>query len=293
MCVFRSHFGLAIDMKLLWLPFCLVKADWSATINVAGMQRTLSQMMTKEFLLISRGTEVSETKRGLKESMWSFNSTLYALMLGDASREILPAPNGQVAHALEEVLAIWRPMEELLRVNVDTVRSVEGSVNMVVLEALSSMNVPLLDASDVVVKALVDAAQVAGASTNGLVQDIAGRQRTLIQRLAKGILFLSQGVAMSFNMKAFRDTKDLFEASHQGIIEGVPFVGLPVLRQVCTLHQMWEVSSYYQKLRPLLIGITNAETPSMNQAAAEAVVDEVIQLVDPLFAAMAEAAPWR
>lgn len=279
-------------MKLPWLLLCcqLANGDWSTTINVAGMQRTLSQMMTKEFLLISRGMEVSEAKLSLKESMSSFNGTLYALMTGDASRDILAAPNGQVAQALEEVQKVWRPMAELLRTNVDTVRSPEGAVNMVVLEALSSMNVPLLDASDVVLKALVDAAQVAGAATNGLVQDIAGRQRTLIQRLAKGILFLSQGVAMSFNMEAFRDTKDLFEASHQGIIEGVPFVGLPVLRQVCTLHQMWEVSSYYQKLRPLLIGITNAETPSMSQAAAEAVVDEVIHLVDPLFAAMAEAA---
>lgn len=30
--------------------------------------------------------------------------------------------------------------------------------------------------------------------------------------------------------------------------------GLPVLRQVCTLHQMREVTFYYQKLRPLLTG---------------------------------------
>ena len=34
----------------------------------------------------------------------------------------------------------------------------------------------------------------------GLAQDIAGRQRSLIQRLATGILFLAQGVSMSFNM---------------------------------------------------------------------------------------------
>lgn len=40
---------------------------------------------------------------------------------------------------------------------------------------------------------LMKKANLQGASTNGLVQDIAGRQRTLIQRLAKGILFLSQG----------------------------------------------------------------------------------------------------
>jgi hypothetical protein len=30
---------------------------------------------------------------------------------------------------------------------------------------------------------------------------------------------------MSFNMEAYRDTKSLFEASHEGIIQGVPFAG--------------------------------------------------------------------
>ena len=48
-----------------------------------------------------------------------------------------------------------------------------------------------------------------GATTNGLVQNIAGRQRTLIQRLAEGVLLLAQNVAMSKNMVAFQDTKIL------------------------------------------------------------------------------------
>ena len=41
--------------------FCLPllhDAGWAETIDRAGMQRTLSQMMTKEFLLISRGMQV-------------------------------------------------------------------------------------------------------------------------------------------------------------------------------------------------------------------------------------------
>jgi len=253
------------------------------------MQRTLSQMMTKEFLLISRGTHVAEYKVKLHESMSSFNSTLYGLMHGDSARDIIPAPNSQVANALQQVLTEWTPMHRLLRNNIDTVRRSDGWVDMLVLEELNSRNVPLLDTSDAVVKALVDAAQVSGASTNGLVQDIAGRQRTLIQRLAKGILLLSQGVAMSFNMEAYRSTKSLFEASHDGIIQGVPFAGLPVLRQVCTLHQMREVTFYYQKLRPLLTGITNADTPSTSQKAADAVAEEVVELVDPLFYAMVDA----
>lgn len=52
------------------------------TINQAGMQTTLSQMMTKEFLLISRGTKVSMYKSMLFSSMQRFNSTLHALRVG-------------------------------------------------------------------------------------------------------------------------------------------------------------------------------------------------------------------
>lgn len=273
----------------LMLLVSLANAGWPETINLAGMQRTLSQMMTKEFLLISRGTSVAEYKVKLQESMSSFNSTLYGLMTGDPARDIIPAPNSQVVTALQKVLVEWLPMEELLRTNVDTVRRSDGTIDMPVLEELNSRNVPLLDTSNAVVKALVDAAQVSGETTNGLVQDIAGRQRTLIQRLAKGILLLSQGVAMSFNMEACRDTKSLFEASHEGIIQGVPFAGLPVLSDICTLHQMREVSFYYQKLRPLLTGITNADTPSSSQTAADAVAEEVVELVDPLYFSMVEA----
>lgn len=94
---------------------------------------------------------------------------------------------------------------------------------------------------------------------------------------------------MTFNMKAYSNTKILFETSHDGIIQGVPFAGLPVLTSLCTIHQMREVSFYYEQLRPLLTGITNADTPSTSQKAADAVAEEVVDLVDPLFSAMVEA----
>ncbi|CAE7030159.1 unnamed protein product [Symbiodinium natans] len=274
---------------LFFVVLARCQADWAETINLAGMQRTLSQMMTKEFLLISRGTDVEDNKRKLSESMASFDSTLNALLVGDSARGILAAPNQQVVTALENVNAVWVTMEALLRDNVDTVRHADGSLDMIVLEALSTQNVPLLDTSNEVVQAIVDAAKVSGATTNGLVQDIAGRQRTLIQRLAKGILFLAQGVAMTFNMQAYRNTKSLFETSHDGIIQGVPFAGLPVLDKLCTLHQMTEVSFYYAQIRPYLTGITNADTPSASQAAADEVAEEMCELTDPLFDAMVEA----
>ena len=104
-------------------------------------------------------------------------------------------------------------------------------------------------------------------------------------------------------------------------------VAVKVLNKVCTLHQMshsqgrdnlsgevccWislalvgEVSYYYAllrpfgkemrcvfPLRPLLTGITNADTPSKSQLAADEVAEEVVELVDPLYFAMVDAVSW-
>ena len=38
-------------------------------------------------------------------------------------------------------------------------------------------------------------------------------------------------------------------------------------------------------------GITNADTPSSSQTAADAVAEEVVELVDPLYFSMVEAVP--
>ncbi|CAK9113868.1 Uncharacterized protein SCF082_LOCUS52759 [Durusdinium trenchii] len=67
-----------------------------------------------------------------------------------------------------------------------------------------------------------------------------------------------------------------------------------VLDQVCTLHQMYEVSYYYySQMRPLLTEITNARTATASQAAAEHVVEQVLELMDPLFVSMVKAVPWK
>ncbi|CAE7240450.1 unnamed protein product, partial [Symbiodinium necroappetens] len=167
----------------------------------------------------------------------------------------------------------------------DSVRSLDGSINVPVLEAVSSQNGPLLDASNVVVGGLVDAAKVSGASTNGLVQDIAGRQRTYIQSLCLKALLVSQGVSLVENKASLKETKLLFEASHAGIIEGVPFAGVPVLTNVCTLHQMSEVTFYYSKVRPLVSEILNAHTVQSSQDA-QRLAQEIANLTEMLFSSM-------
>lgn len=253
---------------------------------MAGLQRTLSQRMSKEFLLISLGIDGDVNKAKLQQSVHDFNSTLYALIWGDPQQGIVAAPNVRVEENLQKVLHLWVPFEILLTSSMDSVRSLDGSINVPVLEAVSSQNGPLLDASNVVVGGLVDAAKVSGASTNGLVQDIAGRQRTYIQSLCLKALLVSQGVSLVENKASLKETKLLFEASHAGIIEGVPFAGVPVLTNVCTLHQMSEVTFYYSKVRPLVSEILNAHTVQSSQETAQRLAQEIANLTEMLFSSM-------
>ena len=120
------------------------------------------------------------------------------------------------------------------------------------------------------------------------------------------------GVSMSFNMVAYRDTKflgcscwcflflqnfwklrDLFEASHHGIIEGpenhrnvrrfesktkkkavvfapgVPFAGLPVLKNLCTIHQMSEAPRTGRKPSQFLFNVLKPASGELFLCATE------------------------
>lgn len=281
-------FSLLLTMGLP-LSHAATNEEWGHTINIAGLQRTLSQVMSKEFVLVSMGIDRDANKAKLQQTMQKFNTTLHALVSGDPARGILGAPNQKVLDSLQDVIDLWSPFEELLRQNVDSVRFSDGSANRAVLEAVSAQNVKLLAASGVVVAGFVDAAKVAGASTNGLVQDIAGRQRSFIQSICLQSLLIGQGILLTRNKAALKETKLMFEASHQGIIEGVPFAGLPVLTSMCTLHQMSEVTYYYTSFRPMINEILNAHTAESSQETARRLAPQIAGLTEPLFQAMVEA----
>ena len=53
----------------LSLVHSATNAEWGNSINMAGMQRTLSQRMSKEFLLVSLGIDTGTNKVKLQQSV--------------------------------------------------------------------------------------------------------------------------------------------------------------------------------------------------------------------------------
>lgn len=148
---------------------------------------------------------------------------------------------------------------------------------------------PVLVKSNVVVGRLVDAAQSAGAPTNGLVVDTAGRQRTLIQRMCKEALLIGLGSSITTNVGRLKGTQLLFLNSHGGIVEGATWAGVPVLNKLCTMHQMREVTYNMQVFSPLLNQILNAHTASESQNIANTLAKQISDMSVPLFSSMVRA----
>jgi len=172
---------------------------------------------------------------------------------------------------------------------VDTVRDASGTVDLVVLEQVAAGNVPLLVQSNVCVGRLVDAAKSAGAPTNGLVVDTAGRQRMLIQRMCKEAFLIASGVSVSTNVNNLKGTILLFQSSHDGIILGAPWAGVPTLTKMCTLHQMSQVTYTFGLFSPLINEILNALTVAESLTIANRLAADIAARSGPLFGAMVAA----
>eukprot|EP00913_Durusdinium_trenchii_P035812 g33511.t1 len=153
--------------------------QWLTTLDVAGSQRALSQMIAKEFFLIA--LKIEKDDQQLNSVMSLFSSRLTAMMNGDEGLNIIAAPDQ-------------------------------------------------------------DENPKAGAHLNGLLVDIAGRQRMLIQELCKDALIVALGASVVTTKASLQRVATLFETTHDSLIFGITAVGIPELRKVCSMHQMQEVS---------------------------------------------------
>ena len=91
---------------------------WSTTINSAGLQRTLSQRMTIEFLLVVLGIKPEENMQKLHTTIQNYGATVQDLMTGNETRQILAAPTSDVLTYLrDQVMPAFTSLSSLLQAN--------------------------------------------------------------------------------------------------------------------------------------------------------------------------------
>ncbi len=142
----------------------------SLIINVAGLQRMLTQKMSKEIFYIKYKQDIDF--RELRGAMDLFENNLNDLMSGNSIKGIYPPQNQKIKSKLQEVKSLWVPFKSELEKIINSIRSIKPD-----LERLVGQTTLLLDESDSIVKVMVMH------NLSGKFIDLSGRQRMLSQRM--------------------------------------------------------------------------------------------------------------
>ena len=90
-------------------------AGLARSLSTAAVQRTLTQKMAKEFLLVAYRYEADANRERLSRSYETFDQILQAMRDGDPDRRLIPAPTRSIRAKLAEVELVWRGHLPLLR----------------------------------------------------------------------------------------------------------------------------------------------------------------------------------
>ncbi|MEO0442289.1 MAG: methyl-accepting chemotaxis protein [Pseudomonadota bacterium] len=110
---------------------------------------------------------------------------------------------------------------------------------------------------------------ISNAKFDAHVINLAGRQRMLTQRMTKEALFTLAGYDQRQQMQ---QTKDLFDTTLKGLIEGSDEQGLPAVNNQAIKEQLQKVENLWSEFQPLLKNIDSSASQEEFKRTAEASV---------------------
>ncbi len=189
--------------------------DWNSIINLSGKQRMLTQQISKELLLIAASSEISALNKAdiyteLLESTELFEQTLIGLRDGDEELGLKPAKSDIIRGKIGAAMRMWQQFKP----NIDhiiTTTDTQGYIEV------ASQALPILNEMNSTVQLIQKAAIIESGRTNGIIINYAGRQRMLIQKMAKEALLI---YLSSENRNNLFRSMWMFEETIRALING-------------------------------------------------------------------------
>jgi hypothetical protein len=178
-------------------------ADIKTTINLAGKERMLTQKMSKEALLITRGIDVASNQNRLLRSVELFDKILNGLYYGNRDLSLSKTDDREILRELDRVKRAWIPFKKniLLIAN--------GKKDKKILEFIDKKNVELLNLIDIVVELYRDRSNIEPQLAQTI--NLAGKERMLSQKMAKELLLIANNLKSDRNIKSLKSGGELFQ----------------------------------------------------------------------------------
>lgn len=276
-------------LVVVFAPCAWGASPWATTIITAAEQRILSQKMTKDLVLIAQDLDVEKHQEDLRKDVAHFSRNLEDLTHGNNGRGVLPAPDGTVQVDLQKVKDVWADFQLLLLDNMDSIRDANGAVNTTVIEEALKYNKPIMKYSAEVVSLLRAQSIVEGeAEGEAALIDLCERQLMLIHEINKEVGLVGLGVNAAYYLEHMLQQLSLFEASHEGILRGAAWAGVPSLTKVCILDLMRVVTGNWEQLKPKLLEIVGAASLADSRQLANSLVPSITSCGAKVLKSMSE-----
>jgi hypothetical protein len=240
--------ALALAMTFLVESSFAAGARNNHVVKLAGMQRLLTQKMSKEILLVALGIDAKNSVRELRESHDLFDRTLRGLRDGDVTLGLPETKSPKVLERLSEVEELWAVIDPAFQTSLES-----GSVSAEHLSLIADLNLPLLNRMNGAVQAYVEEARVGGGfSILAVAVDLAGRQRMLTQKMTKEFMLIAYGHEIEQSSKALSDSMALFDTTLNALIQGSPQMNLLSAPTPEIKAQLKKVRRLWGEFQPLL-----------------------------------------
>ena len=255
----------------------IVDEGASERIDVAGKLRMLSQRIPASACFAHVGIQTDATKATLAASAAEFSGILSALQNGAPDIGI-PSKESDftVLRALKTVDGVWQPLQKNIK-NVIDLGGYEWSVAYV-----ANQSVPLLDESiwlsSVLIGEYSDPAVLLQA--DALTIDIAGRQRTLSQRIAKSACLYSTGLETVYAGEELIEARQHYDASLRALRFGMPEAGIQASKDVQINSELDAIMVQWESVQPILDAVI------AKKSITDADREEVYNVMNALTASM-------
>ncbi len=223
------------------------KIDYNHIINLAGMQRMITQQMSKETILLAMGVEKDEHIRQLRSSQALFDRTLRGLREGDVALQLPATENPAILEDISRVDELWSLYNTAVQEGLT-----DGTLSRASIAIVADLSMPLLKAmGETVQEYKKEAASGDLFSVLAVAIGVGGEQRMLTQKMTKEFLLVAYGHDTNKNRQDLEKSIEEFDNRLQWMLDGNFEVQLLPAPTPDIRAQLRRVQQHWDEFRPM------------------------------------------
>ena len=252
-----------------------VLQTWAGRIHIAGRQRMLSQRMTKAMCYSLLDTETGKFAQIADVAAREFEQRLQSLMAR-------PMPTTRDPQLIDQIDKSLKAVEAQSRGLTASVRQIaSGDVHSVAMRLVLERNRPTLKSMEKSMALMVKAAESEMAPKAARTLNQAGRQRALVQKMAKDICLISTGLHVTKSRVALKHDYTYFVAVHEALMSRTKAPHFETAPTPEIRAALRKVDGLWQRMKPLVRSVLDGEVPSAKRLDAVSIVsNEILSQMD-------------